>query len=248
MTLTEALVLGLAQGLTEFLPVSSSGHLVILQHVFGLNEPPITFDVLVHVGTLVAILVFFQEEIRKIDLKMGKTIILGLIPTALIGLFLSKFTDKLFGSLDLIGVAFLITSLFLLSTKFISKLKIEKKDEISGKAALIIGIIQGIAVIPGISRSGSTIISGFWLGLNKKTAITYSFLLSIPAIIGAQVLTLANHVNLNNIQIEIYLVGFLSAAITGWISLKLLKKTIQEQKLHLFAIYTFLLSLLVLFS
>jgi undecaprenyl-diphosphatase len=248
MTLNEAMLLGLIQGLTEFLPVSSSGHLVIFQHILGFDKPPVTFDVLVHVATLLAIIAVFREEIRRLNILTGKAIILGLIPTAIIGLFLNNFRDQLFGSLHLVGVALMFTTLLLASSKFIRISKVKYLKRISYKTALVIGIAQGIAVIPGISRSGATIISGLWAGLDKKTAIAFSFLLSIPAVIGAQILEMTDPVNANQINFEAYLIGFFAAAISGWLSLKILKNIIHQSKLHLFAFYTFVLSLFILFS
>lgn len=246
MTITKALLLGLIQGLTEFLPVSSSGHLVITQHLLGINQPPIMFDVFVHTGTLIAIILIFQKEIRAINKSFFKAILIGSIPTAIIGLILNNISEILFSSVKLIGVSLLVTSAVLISTKFL-KLK-ENNEKINTRTALTIGIAQGIAVIPGISRSGITITSGLWMGLNSKTAIVYSFLLSIPAIIGAQMLQFSNSIDVSKIMSLPYISGFLTAAISGWFSLKILKTLAERSKLHFFAFYTLTLAMLLLFS
>lgn len=246
MTLPQSLLLGLIQGLTEFLPVSSSGHLVIFQKLLGFKSPPVAFDVLVHLGTLVSILIVFRNQIKTITRNTLIAIILGSIPTALIGLFLNSISEQLFNSLTLVAIALIITSVLLISTKFGSR-KTNQKN-ISKSAAVIIGIIQGIAVIPGISRSGSTISLGLLLGLTKKTAVSFSFLLSIPAVLGAQILQFGNYPQSSAISPGAYLLGFMSAVFSGWISIRCLQSIVEKSRLHWFAAYTLFVAILILLS
>ena len=208
----EAVILGAVQGLTEFLPVSSSGHLVIFQHIFNLKEPEVLFDVGVHIGTLVAVIIFFRKELHCIiasvfrffdgilkkkvsfkdapqdtDIKLALLIIAGTIPTGILGLFLYKIVGRIFSSVVLVGLMLIVTGLLLIITVLIKK-NDKGIERFSIKDALIIGLIQGISIIPGISRSGSTIAFGLFLGLERETSARFSFLLSIPAIIGAAIL------------------------------------------------------------
>ncbi len=248
MTLDYAILLGVVQGLTEFLPVSSSGHLVIIQKILGFIEAPVAFDVLVHTATLLAVVIVFRREILTLNRPFISAILAGTIPTAFIGLILESRSELLFNSPKLAGVALLFTSLILLSTLFIKRTSKESDNNLSTKKAIAIGIVQGIAVIPGISRSAATIVTGLWVGLDQKTAFKFAFLLSIPAIAGAQALQISEITNLGNHNLQAYFAGFIVASVTGVISLKVVKKIVENQKLHLFAIYTTTLALLVLLS
>jgi undecaprenyl-diphosphatase len=245
MTLIQATLLGLIQGLTEFLPISSSGHLVILQKILGIADPPVAFDVLVHTATLVAIVVFFWKDIVKADIPLVKAIVVGTLPAVVVGLVANNNAKLLFSNLTIVGVALLITTIFLASTKW---LKSKKQKNLSLKTAFIIGIAQGIAVIPGISRSGATIITGLWLGLKRYQAVRFAFLLSIPAIIGAQILQIPTIMNSEKISASASIAGFLVAAISGWFALGLLKTIVKAERLYLFAFYTLTLALLILLS
>lgn len=243
MSLLQSLLLGLIQGLTEFLPVSSSGHLVIFQHLFQLSEPPVVFDILVHLATSLAVIVVVFDSLIKINLKQIKFIVLASIPAAILGLFLNSQIETLFSSLKLVGFTLLGTSAILFSTKLIKTKKIKK---LNFKNTFLIGLSQALAIFPGISRSGSTIVTGLHTGLSPKTAFNFSFLLSLPAIFGAQLLQLNKLVNLSPPQFPNLIVGFISAFISGFFALKLLKKFVTNSKLHYFGYYCLLLGLLVL--
>ncbi|MCH7951261.1 undecaprenyl-diphosphate phosphatase [Patescibacteria group bacterium] len=245
MTLIQAALLGLVQGLTEFLPVSSSGHLVILQKLFGFTHPPVTFDVLVHTATLGAIILVFREDIRKIDKKLTSAILVGSAPTALMGIWLSSMEDALFNSLSLVAIALLGTTVLLASSKYIKRVHRKERKNVDTKTALIIGAAQGLAIIPGISRSAATIVIGLWLGLDQRTAVRFSFLLAIPAILGAQLLKI-DSLGSNQIATSALAIGFVIAVISGWISLKALRGIVERAKLHTFALYTLVLALLLL--
>lgn len=237
-----AAFLGLVQGITEFLPVSSSGHLVIFQEALGFSSPPVAFDVMVHVATLFAVVVFFWEAIVAADKRLIANIFAGTLPTALIAFVLKDHTDFLFGSSKLVAIGMMTTTVFLASSR-LPKARLASKKQIGLKTAFLIGAAQGLAIIPGISRSGITITSGLWLGLKPKQAIQFAFILSIPAILGAQALEFNHLINSNQLSIPAAAAGFFSSLASGWLALRLLSKLVYKAKIHRFAIYTFLVSL-----
>ncbi len=264
----QAIVLGIIQGLTEFLPISSSGHLVLFQHLFGLKEPELFFDISVHAGTLIAVFIYFWKEIQAIiislirfaslllkkeaslgyiwedaDVKLAFLIIIGSGPTAFIGLLFREVADQLFSSVFIVGVALIVTGLFLWVTRGIKK-EGESVAGFSVKNALVIGVIQGIAIIPGISRSGSTIAAGLFLGLNRETAARYSFLLSIPAIIGAEILSLKD-VSVHQLDM-MTLLGTVMAGAVGYCALTLLVYIVKKGQLHIFSPYCWLVGIMTL--
>lgn len=243
MSFLQSLLLGLIQGLTEFLPVSSSGHLVIFQHLFELSESPVVFDILVHLATALAVIIVVFDSLIKITLKQIKILFLASLPAAIIGLLLNSQIETLFSSIKLVGFALLITSGILFSTRLIKKTTPKK---LNPKNSFLIGLSQTLAIIPGISRSGSTIVTGLHTGLSPTTAFNFSFLLSLPAIFGAQLLQLNKLVNLPPSQFPILLTGFLSAFISGFFALKLLKRFVINGKLHYFAYYCLILGLLII--
>jgi undecaprenyl-diphosphatase len=256
----QGIILGIIQGLTEFLPVSSSGHLVLGQHLFGITEPALFFDVSVHMGTLGAVLIVFRRDILlmsqalwhevmvrlggherhpdidKDGLKLVLLIIVGTIPTGLIGLGLKR-AEHLFSSLPLVGVMLLITGGILWATR-----KIHTGSGVAGfswSKAAAVGIAQGLAVLPGISRSGTTIAAGMFFGLDRSTAARFSFLLSIPAIIGAEILSAGDMFTGKAVLNETVLLGTLAAFVTGYAALKLLLKIVHQGRFYLFAPYCF---------
>jgi len=273
MDLMQAILLGGIQGLTEFFPVSSSGHLVIFQQMMGLTEPVLMFDISVHVGTLAAILVYFFNDIIRIfksfissascrlsgqseklsqveisDTRMAWMLVAGSLPTAVIGFGMHMVSDVLFSSLTIVGVSLLVTGGILLGTRWINKKK-KTESDLSVKQALLIGTVQGLAVIPGISRSGSTISAALLLGVNHDVAIRYSFLLSIPAILGALVLQLlTDSSGAGNISLVVIAAGLLTSFIVGYAALSLLVKMVQKGHLYLFAPYCILLGVVVLIA
>jgi undecaprenyl-diphosphatase len=193
VTAAEAFILGIIQGLTEFLPVSSSGHLVIFQHLFGIHEG-ITFDVVVHLGTLVAVFIAFWDDIvfilRKPFSRISYLILIGIIPAGLAGYLLAPLVEQAFESLLVVGLGLIFTGVVLKYSEWMSEryLGLKQSEETSFKDALFIGCLQALAIIPGISRSGSTIAAGLMAGLDREFVARFSFLLSIPVILGAGVL------------------------------------------------------------
>jgi undecaprenyl-diphosphatase len=272
MNSTEAILLGIIQGLTEFLPVSSSGHLVLFQQLFGLNEAELFFDVCVHLGTLLAVMVVFRQEITNIisaltrlfslkgskktvfqkiesdpDLKLALLIVIGSIPTAVMGFLFRGIADRLFASAFIAGLMLIVTGLLLWITRWAAP-RGEKpgEDRLTPQNALIIGVVQGLAIVPGISRSGSTISIGLLLGIRREAAARYSFLLSIPAIIGAGLLSLKEGLSHTGPSFRISLLGAVTAAIVGYGALKCLLHVVKKGRLHLFAPYCWLVGILAI--
>jgi undecaprenyl-diphosphatase len=266
----QAVILGAVQGLTEFLPVSSSGHLVIFQHLFNLKEPEVLFDVGVHVGTLVAVIIFFRKEIHCIiasvfrffigilkkkgafaaapqdnDIKLALLIIVGTLPTGILGLFFYQIVDRMFSSVVLVGLALMVTGLLLIITVRIKK-EGKRIERFSIKDALIIGLMQGISIIPGISRSGSTIAVGLFMGLERETSARFSFLLSIPAIIGAAILEFKDISTYPSAQITPMLIGAFTSCVVGYGALGSLVYIVKKGRLHYFAPYCFAAGIIAL--
>lgn len=268
----QGIILGIIQGLTEFLPVSSSGHLVLGQIFFGITQSQLTFDISVHVGTLLAVLVVYFSDISAMlsslfgfflkavsfkpvshlitedqDLRLAGLIVIGSIPTAIIGLVLKQFEHILFTSELLVGVMLILTGTILwVSRNYYYSENIKHRFGI--KKAFFIGISQGIAVIPGISRSGTTIAAGMFLGLDRHTAAKFSFLLSIPAILGAQVLSIKDMINGGLIIDPVIIYATIASFITGLVALKILLTLVHSGRFHLFAPYCWLIGSLVLLS
>jgi undecaprenyl-diphosphatase len=203
ISLLQSIFLAVVQGLTEFLPVSSSGHLVFFQSLFGLNEPPIFFDVMLHLGTLLSVVVYFRKDILGIikgisstlrkreenreEAKLFLWIILATVPTGLMGFFFKDWFESFFSKPKLVGGMLILTGLILWLTRW-SKKEGKPLGRMGWLDAIFIGIAQGFAIIPGISRSGATISTGLFSGLDRELSGRFSFLLSIPAILGATLL------------------------------------------------------------
>jgi undecaprenyl-diphosphatase len=257
-----ALLLGIVQGLTEFLPVSSSGHLVLFQHLFGLTEPEIFFDICLHIGTLLAIVMVFRRELGHIlltlfhspgllkrtggagnlfdqneDIRLVTLILLGTIPTGIIGLLLKPLAEDLFSNVWIVGVMLLITGGLLWLTRRVPE-QGRPLRKMRPKDALIIGLVQGMAIMPGLSRSGSTICIALLMGVDRETAGRYSFLLSIPAILGALVLGLDfSVIGHSSASTGVILLGTIVAALVGYAALIVLLRMIKKGRLSVFAPY-----------
>lgn len=249
MSILNAIILGIIQGLTEFLPVSSSGHLVIAEHLLpGWQQTGIVFEIILHLATLLAVIIFFRQDllqlIKSLYTKSFEArrqrylllmIILATIPTGIIGLAGKKIFVGLFERLDVVGGMLLITALLL----WLAETPRAQNGERNGglKDAVLIGITQGLAIIPGISRSGSTISVAMLLGIEPEKAARFSFLISIPAISGAALLNIKDISNLPAEQIPASLYGAAAALITGLLALKFLLMIIKKRRLRLFSIY-----------
>jgi undecaprenyl-diphosphatase len=243
MNIFEMIILSLVQGLTEWLPISSSGHIVIAQQFLKLQTPLIV-NITLHFGTLISALVFFRDDIRailiailKMDFKSAEGkysiyIIVGNLPIFILGLSAYDTLSSAFTSIFLVSISLLITGVLLYISKY------GKKDkQLNALNCLLIGLAQAIALIPGISRSGVTIATGRLLGVNDEKVFKFSFLLAIPAIIGANVFELFNLDYIENIHVTFILTGVVITASVGYLSLKLLYQTLIKGKFHLFSLY-----------
>jgi undecaprenyl-diphosphatase len=267
MDIIQAIILGIVQGLTEFLPVSSSAHLVFMTEILGLPQN-VAFDTLLHIGTLVAVVGYFWRDIIQvissfisslIDIFKGKfrkgleetpfkklswLLIVGTIPAGLMGILLEKQFEALFNSIIYVGFFLIITGFLLWGAERVKPGDKEVKD-ISFKNALVIGVAQGIAIAPGISRSGATIAAGLFSGLNRELAAKFSFLLSIPAILGAA-LVQTKDITSVDMSAAVMIAGFISAAIFGYLAIKLLLKIIKERTLMIFAYYCWIVGIIAI--
>jgi undecaprenyl-diphosphatase len=261
MTIIEAAILGAVQGFTEFLPVSSSGHLVLLQKIFGISESALFFDVMVHIGTLIAVFIVLWKDIWGILKKpiqpLTAYLVLATIPTVIAALVFKGAIETAFASAAFLGFAFLLTSLALFVSDFLSKRQQQSKgqNEMNIFDSLVIGILQAIAIIPGVSRSGFTLSGALSRRLDRDFAARFSFLLSIPAILGALVLQIKDitdgsganigegNVGINTVPL---ITGTLTAAVVGFFSVKLMLELVREHRLWGFAAYTGILGIAVL--
>ncbi|MBE6487988.1 MAG: undecaprenyl-diphosphatase UppP [Methanosphaera stadtmanae] len=269
LDILSAIILGAVQGLSEFLPISSSGHLALIPHLLGV-ETGLAFDTVLHIGTLIAIFTFFWKDIINlikgfilsiIDLSEGIDkfkeglntipekrfawlIIIGTIPTGIIGILFKDAVETVLRGTIFIGFFLIVTGIILYYSERHSSGNITAKD-MSFKKAAIVGICQGLAVLPGISRSGSTIASGLCLGLEREYAARYSFLLSVPAVIAAGVLQIKDIANIDA-SMTVLLAGFLSSVIFGYLAIKLLMKMIKGWSLDIFAYYCWIVGILTL--
>ncbi len=232
----EAWGLGILQGLTEFFPISSSGHLVLAQQWFGVTGSTLTFDILLHGGTLIAILIFFWPKIRYLSSKEIFLVGLGTIPAVIAGLTLKDQIEASFMSLSGVGLGFIISGGLLLlikrwkpGTKTITDLSISQ--------VLMVGLMQALAIVPSISRSGATIVAGLLFGLSREAAFDFAFILAIPVIAGAMVMELPELASLSAVELGVYLQGFIGALGAGLGSIFLLKKVIKAGKLFWFGWY-----------
>jgi undecaprenyl-diphosphatase len=255
MSVWQALLLGAVQGLTEFLPVSSSGHLVLLQRVLGLETNVLTFDIIVHLATLAAVMAVFWKDIlailRKPFGRLTWLLVLGTLPAVAFGLGLKDTIEVLFRSGKSLGVEFLLTGIVLW---FADSLKTRDKGERETTAgdALLIGSAQALAILPAVSRSGFTVAGALWRGLDRKFAAKFSFLLAIPAILGAAVLDAPNAVRMVRetgtlgVPTVPLIAGFTAAAVFGWLAVRWMIRIITTGRLRPFAIYVSVLGLVII--
>lgn len=255
MNIIHAVISGIVQGATEFLPVSSSGHLAILHQLLGYHKPQIFFDILLHVGTLIAVLIFFYRDILGL-FSGGKRMLLFIIaasaPTAIIGFLFSDWFEGLFVRVRVVGVMLLVTGLWLLlgSRRLRNRKDEPRTSKWNIKKALLVGLSQAAAIIPGISRSGSTISTGLMLGIKPDEAFKFSFLLSVPAILGALIFKIKDvgDLGLAPWDIMTYSIGMAAACVTGIAALKVLREILKRARLHLFSIWCFVIGLIAILT
>lgn len=250
-TILEAIILGIVQGVTEWLPVSSSGHLVLFQHFFKV-EQPLILDLFLHLGSLAVVFFVFRTDLKKLisGIMRGEKfylqyffyIILATIPIGIVGFFFKDVVEAAFGSIKVVGYSLLFTALML----FFSKYPRQKERSLTWKYGLIIGLGQAIAILPGVSRSGTTISTALMQGIKQEEAARFSFLLFIPAILGATVLELTS-INLSSIEnIPAIMAGVITTIIVGFFSLKLLLRIVHHKQFSSFAWYCLGLGILII--
>ncbi len=268
MDILDALFLGFVQGLTEWLPVSSSGHLTILQEMRGL-QVPLFFDVLLHVVTALVVLIFLRSDIVDIFKSLSRSlrrwragerlseavrteegamtawfILIGSVPTAIIAIILRSFIESFFSSLTAVGVALLITGGVLASTYFTRR---DTGKGLTTRDSVAIGVVQGLALVPGISRSGTTISTGIFLGADRVKVAKFSFLLAVPTIFGAAIMDIVEGRGATlSIEPLSLAVALIATAIFGFLALKFLMFIISRTRLHVFAPYCLALGAILL--
>ncbi len=265
MGLIQAILMGIVQGLSEFLPISSSAHLVFTSNFYKVfkgieivqtSNEEVFFDIMVHLGTLIAVLIFFRKDIAKIlkamwnavktkdwsdkEAKLGLFIILGTIITVMLALPINEIAEKLVYSPSIVGGLLFITGFALLYSEYKSKKLEEKKCEVDLKTSIFIGLAQGLAALPGFSRSGWTIATGLFFGLDRVTAARYSFLLSIPIILGASMVYPLIKIDVQEaVQYNwtAIIIGTMVSAVVGYLCIKYFMKFISKFSLSIFAYY-----------
>ncbi len=239
------IILGIIQGITEFLPVSSSGHLVIIQKLIGVTEQAVAVSIVLHLGTSLALVIFFFKDILNLlrNTRLLSYIIIVTLVTGIIGISGKGFFEKLFNSPRLVAVALIFTGIILILTrKFMEK----KRSALNIKDALILGLTQGFAIIPGISRSGITISTLLFRGLDRETSFKFAFLVSIPAVFGAAILE-AKEIGLAcNPGSGNLIIGFIFSLLTGLLSLRILKIILGKAKLYYFGYYCIIIAVITL--
>lgn len=251
MSKIEAFVLGIIQGLTEFIPISSTGHLYLGRHLFGLDDAGLFLDTMLHVGTLLAVLVIYKDELLQIIKnpfgKLSLLLVVGTLPAVVVGLLLNDLFESISKTGVTIGWEFLFTGFILWIADGVRK-GAKKMDNISIGDALFIGSFQAAAIFPAVSRSGLTIAAGLFRKLDRETAAYFSFLLSIPAIAGGIVLQVgelaSGHVEA--ISLGSLLVGTLASALCGYLAIVWMLNFLKKRSLKIFAVYVWILGLGVL--
>jgi undecaprenyl-diphosphatase len=266
MSLFQALILGLVQGSTEFIPISSSGHLVLVPWLLTWEKAPLAFDTMVHWGTLVAVLAVFWEDVLglvsaalnslwsvfskghshdQIKARLAWAIVLGSLPAALAGFFLEDFFEDLFGKPAAAAGLLLVTAGLLTVSEWLGRRK-RPMSEIGWVDAVFIGVAQAFAIMPGISRSGTTIAAGLERGMQREAAARFSFLLSIPIIFGAGLFKMFDLVQTGGLSdlLSALLVGFAAAAASGYVCIRWLLSYLARRSLFVFAVYCLLFGLM----
>ena len=251
MTVWIAIFLGIIQGLTEFLPVSSSGHLVLFQRIFNVNIDCLLFDIVVHLGTLLAIFIVYYKSIIEIIkhpfCDKTKKLVVATIPTVVIAIVFKDIFKSSFNG-DFLFIGFFVTAIIMFIANYSSKHNYQYKHLGYGNAT-VMGIFQGLAIFPGISRSGSTITSAITQGIRRNESAEFSFLMSIPAILGSLVFELFDiGSNVISVSFPVLLAGFMFSAISGYFAIKFMLKVIKKAKFIWFGVYLVLLSIFLILN
>lgn len=264
MGLLQAFILGIVQGATEFLPVSSSGHLVLVPAVLNWDNPSLVYDATVHLATMFAVVLVFWKDIRGIicswclqlrrgrpfdtvESRLGWWIILGTIPGVLAGLLLEKTFEELFSNTRAVGAFLLVTAVLLVLAELLGK-RYRQLDSMSWRDSVLIGIGQAVAIAPGISRSGATMTVGILRGMTREAAARFSFILALPIIFGAWLFQLIDITRQGQLSGEIpaLLMGFFTAGISGYLAIRWLLAYVRKHRLYPFAVYCVVIGILAL--
>lgn len=241
MSFWDLLVLSIIQGVAEFLPISSSGHLVLIGHWLGVEQAKGTLNIMLHAGTLLSIVVFYYSKILKLlsaDRRVVILLLVGTIPAGLAGVLIKRYIPAITENAWLAASMLIVTGLILWGSRFLPKTNQLKYPQATWRIAWGVGLAQAFAILPGISRSGSTIFAGQFLGLNRESAGTFSFLLAIPIIAGAslyEMISLARSSTPSHVSPILLGMGVLISFVVGYFSLKWLVLFIQQGRFHLFA-------------
>jgi undecaprenyl-diphosphatase len=261
MNAFEAIVLGIVQGLTEFLPISSSGHLRIVPAFFGWEDPGAAFTAVIQLGTMAAVLLYFRHDLWRIatawlrslrdptargeiDARMGWYIIVGTIPISVLGLAFSDPIETEFRSLELIGTTLIVFGLLMLAAEAVSRRDRSLRD-IRARDGVVIGFAQALALVPGVSRSGATISAGLLLNFDRAAAARYSFLLSVPAVVLSGVFEL-RHAGEGNLPIAATIIATLLAFVSGYASIAFLLRYLERHSIGVFVAYRLVLGVMVI--
>lgn len=271
MNTITSIIMGIVQGLTEFLPISSSGHLVILQHFFHVDQGNLAYSILLHLGTLIAVMIAFWHSISNMiieffsmikDLFKEKSfciykskyrryivnIIIASIPVAIVGILLDDVFETIFSKIEVVSFTLIFTGIILILGERVGKRNKKNIENMSLSNIITVGLFQTVAIMPGISRSGSTIVGGLFAGLKKEEATEFSFLVSLPAVLGAVILKSKDIMELENLGMSpIALVsGFIASIIFGIFAIKLLVALVKKGKLYYFSYYCWAVSALLI--
>lgn len=271
MSIWEAIVLGIVQGITEFLPISSSGHLILIPWLFGWDDPGLTFNVGVHIGTLAAVIIYFWRDLFGMAKALPKgivagqplrdpqsflalIIIVGSIPAAIIAFTLGDTIEEFFHTGDGGNFAIVLIACALMALGLLMALAERRAvhhrtiDDVKGRDGMLIGMAQALALFPGVSRSGSTITAGLFLGLRREAAARFSFLLGVPAVLGAAVFEVRNlfTTGLADGEAAVFAAGILTSGIVGYLSISFMLRFLVSHTTRIFIVYRLLFGLLVL--
>ncbi len=270
MSVLEALISGFVQGATEFLPVSSSGHLVILQTIFGMSDNNLEFAIILHMGTFLAIVAAYHNSVfqlikefflmlfdlirfKGLNLKKSKYryyivyIIIATIPAAVVGFLFDDFISEAFSSIHMVSITLFITGFILLFGEKIGKNNKGVIEKLGAGKSVIVGLFQMCAILPGISRSGTTMTGGLFCGLKKEDALEFSFLLALPAILGSLILKLKDVIGtVIDTSLLPIAAGFLASLVVGYLSIKLFNLIVKKGSLLYFSVYCWIVSLLLI--
>jgi len=262
MSILQAIILGLIQGFTEFIPVSSSGHLVLAHHFFGINEVGLSFDVALHVGTLGALLIYFHKDIGQLakglfvknsHTRLAWLLAMATIPAVVVGILLQSSAETAFRSPRLVAINLAIVAILMLFAERYYHRHVNnptKLEKVTRKQAIIMGLSQAAAIVPGVSRSGSTITAGIFSGMDRVAATRFSFLLGIPITAGAIAKVFTESQAMQQVKDDkaIFAVGIITAFVSGLFAIRFLLRFLSKHSLAVFAYYRLVLSAIVLIA